>query len=561
MTNRHHRISAAALAAAALVLAGCWAAARRTPPGRGAPPGLAGAGAAPAAGPQRPGGRFGSAIPVQAVAVQVGPLKTGNDTTGTIVAVTQSTVASQVAGVVSCVVHQAGDWVKAGTTVVLLDDSQLKLAVQTAQSNLENAKINYEVGLDNANQSDPKLALPGPVRPVRRGQRPEGIRFAERIVRDRRRPGLGGGQRELPAPAGTGQPPGGPDGPGPEQEVRHAVHRPAEAGHRPGAERGCRSRSSTSRTPSIKAPFAGQIAAVNMNPGMYVSLNTAVFVLVSAERQVDFNVSPADAPPWRPGHRYNFTYQGKNYAGAHQPGALGPHQRRGAHGGRAARARRRSPTAAVGTVSYTLTLAQGALVPIAALQTNEDQNYVFAVENGKVVVEAHHDPGGDGHPAAATGVTAGTQVIVNPPPGLLEGSAVQVVSLTARPRRRGSGGTRQTGSRTCHDGRAPTGGAPAAGVPGPDRRRRTGRHDRSPEDRMKTLRSYEAKIFDKINPPVSFSVRRYVLAIGIFVAIVVVRRRLHPRPRRRPAARDQHPGRGRVARPTRAPLRASWTSR
>jgi HAE1 family hydrophobic/amphiphilic exporter-1 len=38
---------------------------------------------------------------------------------------------------------------------------------------------------------------------------------------------------------------------------------------------------------------------------------------------------------------------------------------------------------------------------------------------------------------------------------------------------------------------------------------------------MKTLKTIEDKIFSKINPAVNFSVTRYVLAIGIFVAIVV----------------------------------------
>jgi HAE1 family hydrophobic/amphiphilic exporter-1 len=37
---------------------------------------------------------------------------------------------------------------------------------------------------------------------------------------------------------------------------------------------------------------------------------------------------------------------------------------------------------------------------------------------------------------------------------------------------------------------------------------------------MKTLRDIETTVFNRINPAVSFSVRRYVLAIGIFVAIV-----------------------------------------
>ncbi len=38
---------------------------------------------------------------------------------------------------------------------------------------------------------------------------------------------------------------------------------------------------------------------------------------------------------------------------------------------------------------------------------------------------------------------------------------------------------------------------------------------------MKTLRDYETKIFNRVNPLVNFSVTRYVMAVGIFVAIVV----------------------------------------
>src|SRR5208282_3076141 len=38
---------------------------------------------------------------------------------------------------------------------------------------------------------------------------------------------------------------------------------------------------------------------------------------------------------------------------------------------------------------------------------------------------------------------------------------------------------------------------------------------------MSPLRDFEAKIFNKINPAIKFSVTRYVLAVGVFVAIVV----------------------------------------
>ncbi|MGO9310767.1 MAG: efflux RND transporter periplasmic adaptor subunit, partial [Spirochaetia bacterium] len=91
--------------------------------------------------------------------MKVGPLNAGNETAATVAPYQQSTVAAQVAGVVLHIVHLAGDWVKDGEPVVVLDTSQLKLAVATAQAALDNAKINYQVGEDNANTDNPKLTL------------------------------------------------------------------------------------------------------------------------------------------------------------------------------------------------------------------------------------------------------------------------------------------------------------------------------------------------------------------------------------------------------------------
>lgn len=39
---------------------------------------------------------------------------------------------------------------------------------------------------------------------------------------------------------------------------------------------------------------------------------------------------------------------------------------------------------------------------------------------------------------------------------------------------------------------------------------------------MSTLRDLQAKVFDRINPAVRFSVTRYVLSIGFFVAVVAL---------------------------------------
>ncbi|HUZ17148.1 MAG TPA: secretion protein HlyD, partial [Spirochaetia bacterium] len=79
----------------------------------------------------------------------------------------------------------------------------------------------------------------------------------------------------------------------------------------------------------------------------------------------------------------------------------------------------------VGTVSYSVTLAEGVIVPIGALQTNENQNFVFAVVNGKAAARPIRILGETGVAAAVAGVDPGSAVILYPPPGLLDGSAVK----------------------------------------------------------------------------------------------------------------------------------------
>ena len=139
--KRNGFLAASSLIALSLVLVGCAPGSSSSNAARPAGAAAQG-GAVPANGGGQANGRRFGAIPVLAVTVKVGPLTAGNDTAATVAPVTQSSVASQVAGVVSRVVHLAGDWVKAGEPVVILDDAQMKLAVANAQAALENAKIN-----------------------------------------------------------------------------------------------------------------------------------------------------------------------------------------------------------------------------------------------------------------------------------------------------------------------------------------------------------------------------------------------------------------------------------
>ncbi|HTO21126.1 MAG TPA: HlyD family efflux transporter periplasmic adaptor subunit [Spirochaetia bacterium] len=450
-----HLAAGAALALALALLMACGGG-----PGAGAAGGPSAArGGAPAgdppgkAAPQQAGARFGRAIPVQAVTVHVGKLTTNNDTTGTIVAVTQSSVASQVAGVVLSVVHQPGDWVKAGTSVVQLDDSQLKLAVQTARSNLDIARINYEIAQDNTSQSAPKLDLQ-----VQSAQ--SAVDSAQKFYDsqkalldvggisasqlDTARSQLQAAQANLES-AKTAV----------DQNKKSDVQSLAQLKLAiDQAQNALQVAQLNLSYAAIKAPFAGQIAAVNVNPGTYVGLNTVVFVLVSADREVAFNVSPADAATLPLGSTVRFAYRGKDYparvnqAPSAPIGGLVP---------MVAVLDRSSSLGygTVGTVSYGLTLGSGALIPIAALQVNEDQNFVFAVVGGKVASRTVKVLAESGTTAAVSGVDDGVQVVINPPPGLLEGAAVQVVSL-------GAGGAGAGPAAPAPGGTAP--GAPAAGA-------------------------------------------------------------------------------------------------
>lgn len=123
----------------------------------GAAPSAAQGGGAPSG--QQGGGRRSAEISVQAVEAAQGTLVSENSTAGTVNAVTQSQVASQVAGAVAKVYYKAGAFVSKGQVVVQLDDTQARMTLRNSQAALENAKINLSTAQDNNNKNDPKLQL------------------------------------------------------------------------------------------------------------------------------------------------------------------------------------------------------------------------------------------------------------------------------------------------------------------------------------------------------------------------------------------------------------------
>ncbi len=329
-------------------------------------------------------------IPVQVAVVQYGPLVTDHTAAGTIVPVVQSQVAAQVAGVVREVYHLAGTWVNAGEVVVQLDDSQLRLALETAKASLSSA----EIGVDKA-----KAQLDLANLTVERDQS---------LIKQKLIP-----QNQLDTDTTNAQ-------------AANQTYLGAKSAVTQ-ADAQLRQAELSLEYAAIKAPFAGQLAAVNVTPGEYVGLNTSVFVLVSPNREITFNVPPSDAPVLAVGTPVTFTYQAQTYSARVSQAPSAP-----INGVVPMVALLSSsllpPYGAVGTVSYRLSLGEGALVPISSLQTTGNQEYVYLVENGKAVSQNLSVIAESGTTAAVTGVRRDSQVILNPPPGLLPGSPVRPVA-------------------------------------------------------------------------------------------------------------------------------------
>jgi multidrug efflux pump subunit AcrA (membrane-fusion protein) len=365
-------------------------------------------------------------ISVQAATVTEGILTTMNETAGTVQATTQSNVAARTEGTVWKTYHEAGDWVKAGEKVIQLDDTQLTIAVKTAQSTLAAAKIDLSTNEDTTNQANPKLEMQ--VRSAQATLAAAQKNYdAQKALLE-----LGGATATQVDTAQSDLQTAQANLESARTALDQNVKAPAQnlAQLRIGvekAENALQQAQVNLQYASIKAPFSGQISAIDVNPGEYVQPSTTAFSLVSSEREVHFNVPPAHAHLLAVGMRLTFTNEGTSYPVTVKLTPSSPIS------GMVPMVASVAPTfstafGSVGTVGYSLSLAKGILMPIAALKTGEDKNYVFVIEGGKAVRRTITIVAESGITAAITGIASGSQVIVNPPPGLLNGASVQPVA-------------------------------------------------------------------------------------------------------------------------------------
>lgn len=328
-------------------------------------------------------------IYVQSTVVGKGELKTNHVVSGTVVPVTKSNVAARVAGIVKSVNQEAGTWVKKNEVIVQLDDSQLKLSVESSHAALQTARVNLQKA--KAQRSLANLTLKRDKSLIKKNLIPQS-------------------QVDVDSTKAESA----------DQSYRAALAAVAQAKvHVKQAELNL-------RYASIRAPFAGQLAAINVNEGEFVSQNTPVFVLASRSREIDFDVPPGDSAALAKGTQISFVYQGRSLSAVVTESPSTP-----INGVVPIVAHFRSATASlpygtVGSVRYPLDLARAIIVPISSIQTSGNQNYVYAIVGGKAVQRTVNVVAESGTNAAVDGIAAGTRLVVNPPPGLLAGSSVSL---------------------------------------------------------------------------------------------------------------------------------------
>ncbi len=175
----------------------------------------------------------------------------------------------------------------------------------------------------------------------------------------------------------------------------------------------------------VKAPFAGVVAEIFVNPGEFVSAGQRAFRLSdTSSLEAGFRLPPEEAAALPLGSRVELIYGGRSYPATVRKSSKVPGTDRLVE--LTAQVEGDLPPGASAQVRYTLTLAQGSLLPAGALRTEGRSTYVFVVQGDKAVRTPVQVLGDTGVRVAVEGVGSGP-VVFPVPSSLSNGDAVEVV--------------------------------------------------------------------------------------------------------------------------------------
>ncbi len=175
----------------------------------------------------------------------------------------------------------------------------------------------------------------------------------------------------------------------------------------------------------VRAPFAGVVAEIFANPGEFVSAGQRAFRLADTSRlEAIFRLPPEEAAALPLGSKVEVLYGGKSYPATLRKSNQVPGTDRLVE--LTAQVEGDLPPGASSQVRYTLTLAQGSLLPAGALRTEGRSTYVFVLQDGKAVRTPVQVLGDTGARVAVEGLGSGP-VVFPVPSSLSNGDAVEVV--------------------------------------------------------------------------------------------------------------------------------------
>ena len=370
------------------------------------------------------GTRRSAIVTVQAITADQGQLIEVSNTAGVVSPLIQSLVAAKIAGTVLTVPKLTGDWVQAGDTVIQLDDSQLNLTLANAQASMENAQINLTVALENTSLANPRLVLQlqSAQKALASAQKNSDSQKALFALGGISASQLYTAESQLATAKAN-------------VEVAKTASNQNKKADKQAiaqlrlslkqAENQVSQAQLNLQNASISAPFAGQLAAINVQPGMYVGLNTVVFNLVSSEKVISMNIAPSDSRAMSEGTSLSFEYAGQSYPIFVKRAPSAPIN--GIVPIVATMEEIPFPYGTVGNVKYRIPLASGIIIPLSSLQILENSNFVFTIVDGSATKKNVTVLAEAGIAAVVNGLAAGDIVVISPPPGFLPGTQVQVV--------------------------------------------------------------------------------------------------------------------------------------
>jgi HlyD family secretion protein len=367
---------------------------------------------------------------VQVIGASQGVLSTSRSVSASLNAATDSNVVAEASGRVLQILKRAGASVKAGETILQLEAQAVRNSLEDARLALASARVNLRT-LERQNPEDARqaklrfsssqTALDDAARVVKANIKLYALGGVSLIEVQNAQSNLRQAQAEVEA-------------------ARSGLARATRAGSE-GLEaqqiavaqaqnRVLQLEADLARA-SVKAPFAGEIVEIFVESGEYASAGNRVVRLIDpSSLKLVFQVPVSDADLLKAGSPLQIAFKGKRLAAKVSEDARVPSENRLVRLRGRMLPNQNLSGLGVGMTTrleYSLKLAEGVLLPSAALRADGQKYFVYLVKNnvaGRVAVRVQAESAGR---VAITGIPAGASVVYPVPSALEPGAFVTVV--------------------------------------------------------------------------------------------------------------------------------------